>query len=81
MYLGVAGAGDSGDAGVFGVAGGAFEVPGVSVTVFALLYFSDNRVERLIDGGGGGGIIWPSGRCSGCCSGDRSWCGCDRICS
>ena len=38
MYLGVAGAGDGGDAvGVadFGVAGGTLEGPGVSVTVFA----------------------------------------------
>ena len=78
MYLGVAGAGDGGDGvGVadFGVAGGAFEVPGVSVTVFALLYFSDNRVERLINGDGGGGIIWASGRCSGCCSHGGSCCG------
>ena len=75
MYLGVAGAGDSGDAGDFGVAGGALEGPGVSVTVFALLYFSDSRVDRLIDGGGGGGIIWSSGRCSGCRSGGESCCG------
>ena len=78
MYLGVVGAGDGGDAvGVadFGVVGGACEGPGVSVTVFALLYFSDSRVDRLIDGGGGGGIIWSACRCSGCRSGGESCCG------
>ena len=72
MYLGVAGAGDGGDAvGVadFGVAGCALEGPGVSVTVFALVYFSDRRVDRLMDGGGG--IVWASGRCSGW--GSRGW--------